>query len=135
MSNRLKSDTFQLIKAMDKGEKRSFKLFMRRVAAPESLKVITLFDAMDKMVVYDESILLKRHPELKKQQLSNLKAHLYRQLLSSLRMMRNEQAIDMQLHEQLDQARILYNKGLYRQSLKILDKAKQLSRDYNQITF
>jgi hypothetical protein len=135
MSNRLKSDTFQLIKAMDKGEKRSFKLFMRRVAIPESLKVITLFDAMDKMAVYDESLLLKRHPELKKQQLSNLKAHLYRQLLSSLRMMRNEQAIDMQLHEQLDQARILYNKGLYRQSLKILSKAKQLSRDFNQITF
>ncbi|MBM3444048.1 MAG: hypothetical protein FJX83_03565 [Bacteroidetes bacterium] len=135
MSKTIKSDTFQLVKALDKGEKRNFKLFMGRVAASKDLKVVTLFDAMDRMETYDERVLLQRHPELKKHQLSNLKAHLYRQVLASLRMMRNEQAIDMQLHEQLDQARILYNKGLYRQSLKVLEKAKQRSREYNQITF
>ena len=35
------------------------------------------------------------------------------QILSSLRLIKNEDNIDIQLHEQLDYARILYNKGLY----------------------
>ena len=41
------------------------------------------------------------------------------------------------MREQLDFATILYNKGLYRQSLKILDKAKKNALDYqeNQIAF
>jgi tetratricopeptide (TPR) repeat protein len=34
------------------------------------------------------------------------------------------QNIDIQLHEQLDYARVLYNKGFYQQSLKMLEKTK-----------
>lgn len=64
-----------------------------------------------------------------------MKAHLYRQLLSSLRLIKNENNIDIQLHEQMDFARILYNKGLYLQSLKVLDKLKELARENNQFTY
>jgi len=84
---------------------------------------------------YDEISLLKKIPAIKKQQLSNIKAHLYKQVLSSLRLLKSEESIDMQLHEQLDYARILYNKGLYLQSLKILDKLKELTHSYNQDSF
>jgi hypothetical protein len=83
---------------------------------------------------YDESLLLKRNPSIKKQQLSNIKAHLYRELLTSLRLLESEQNIDIQLHEQLDYARILYNKGLYLQSLKILDKIKETAKAHNQVS-
>ena len=38
--------------------------------------------------------------------------------------MKAEDNIDIQLHEQMDYARILYNKGLYLQSLKDLEKIK-----------
>ena len=42
--------------------------------------------------------------------------------------------IDIQLREQIDYARILYDKGLYKQSLKVLDKAKSLSSNNHRTT-
>lgn len=135
MPNRSADELFQLIKALEKGEKRNFKLYVGRNAPADDLKIITLFDAIDKADTYDEDAILRKHPSIQKQQLSNLKGYLYRQILSSLRLIRNEQSIDLQLHEQLDYARILYNKGLYHQSLKMLQKIKELAKHYNQITF
>jgi len=120
---------------MQKAEKRNFKLYIQRNSANKDLKITQLFDALDKMDDYDEISLLKKIPAIKKQQLSNIKAHLYKQVLSSLRLLKSEESIDMQLHEQLDHARILYNKGLYLQSLKILDKLKELTHSYNQDSF
>jgi len=52
--------------------------------------------------------------------------------LPSLRDLKKDSNIDLQLHEQLDFARVLYNKGLYLQSLKILDKVKELAKANNQ---
>jgi len=135
MPNRSADPLFQLIRSLQKAEKRNFKLYIQRNSANKDLKIIQLFDALDKMDDYDEAVLLKKNPAIKKQQLSNIKAHLYKQLLASLRLLKSEESIDMQLHEQLDHARILYNKGLYLQSLKILDKLKELTHSYNQDSF
>jgi hypothetical protein len=135
MPNRSTDSLFQLIKSLEKSEKRNFKLYVKRNSATVDLKIIHLFDAMDKMTEYDEESLLKRNKSIKKQQLSNIKAHLYRQILSSLRLLNNDENIDIQLHEQMDHARILYNKGLYLQSLKILDKIKENAKAHNQHTF
>ncbi|MBN9382597.1 MAG: hypothetical protein J0H74_17675 [Chitinophagaceae bacterium] len=135
MPNRSSDTLFQLIKSLEKSEKRNFKLYIKRNSASEDLQIIQLFDALDKMEEYDEVQLLKKSKSLKKQQLSNAKAHLYREILTSLRLLRNEDNIDLQLHEQLDHARILYNKGLYLQSLRVLDKIKENAKAHNQITF
>lgn len=135
MPNRSVDSLFQLIHSLQKGEKRNFKLYVKRNSSNEDLKMIHLFDAIDKMTDYDETALQKRIPSIKKQQLSNIKAHLYKQILTSLRLLRNDENIDIQLHEQLDFAKILYNKGLYLQSLKILDKAKEVARFYHQDSF
>ena len=135
MPNRSSDSLFQLIKSLEKSEKRNFKLYMGRNSASEELKTIQLFDALDKMEDYDEVQLLTKNKSIRKQQLSNSKAHLYRQILASLRLLRNEDNIDIQLHEQLDHARILYNKGLYLQSLKVLDRIKENARAHNQVTF
>jgi len=135
MPNRSPDELFQLIKTLEKAEKRNFKLFMKRNAASEELKIILLFDALDKMEQYDEDFLLRKNKGIRKQQLSNLKAHLYKQILASLRVLRDDYNIDIQLHEQLDYARILYNKGLYLQSLKVLNKIKEMAKSHNQITF
>ena len=124
MPNRQKDDLFQLIKSLGKGEKRNFKLYVQRNAANPELKVIQLFDALDRMDEYDEVQLLKKNVEISKAQLSNLKASLYRQIMASLRLLKEDDNIEMQLHEQLDYARILYTKGLYLQSLKVLDRRK-----------
>lgn len=135
MPNRSTDALFQLIKSLEKSEKRNFKLYARRNSSSEDLKIIRLFDALDKMDVYDEALLLKKDKSIKKQQLSNMKAHLYRQILSSLRLIKDESNIDIQLHEQMDHARILYNKGLYLQSLRILDRLRELARAHNQLTY
>ena len=135
MPNRSTDALFQLIYSLQKSEKRNFKLYINRNSNSEDLKIVLLFDALDKMEVYDEGVLLKKLPSIKKQQLSNLKAHLYKQLLASLRLLANEENIDIQLHDQLDYARILYNKGLYLQSLKILEKIKETAKAHNQVTF
>jgi hypothetical protein len=135
MPNRSVDNLFQLIHSLQKGEKRSFKLYVKRNSSNEDLKMIHLFDAIDKMSEYDEVVLLKKLPSIKKQQLSNIKAHLYKQILVSLRLLRNDENIDIQLHEQLDFAKILFNKGLYLQSLKILERAKEIARHYHQDSF
>ncbi|HRH51201.1 MAG TPA: hypothetical protein PLP23_20790 [Panacibacter sp.] len=135
MPNRSRDELFQLVKSLDKGEKRSFKLFIKRSSGSDELKTVQLFDALDKMGEYDEELLLKKHRSIKKQQLSNMKASLYKQLLASLRQSRDDDNIDMQLNEQMGYARILYNKGLYLQALKILDKIKQVAKTNYQLTF
>lgn len=132
MPNRQKDDLFQLIKSLGKGEKRNFKLYVQRNTANTELKVIQLFDALDRMDEYNEELLFKKNTEITKVQLSNLKASLYRLIMASLRLLRSDNDIEMQLHEQLDYAYILYSKGLYLQSLKVLEKLKSLSRLYNQ---
>jgi hypothetical protein len=134
MPNRSTDILFQLIKSLEKGEKRNFKLYVQRNSGNEDLKVVQLFDALDKMEVYDEDIIFKKNAEIKKQQLSNIKAHLYKLILTSLRLIEEKNNIDIYLHEQLDFARILYNKGLYHQSLKVLDKLKEIAKQHNQIT-
>jgi tetratricopeptide (TPR) repeat protein len=136
MPNRSTDALFVLVKSLERGEKRNFKLYAsRNYASADELKVVQLFDAIDKMDAYDEALLLKKNKGIKKQQLSNLKAQLFRQILGSLRLISYESNIDMVLHEQMDHARILYNKGMYYQSLKILDKTKELARQHNQYTF
>ena len=133
MPNRSTDALFQLIHSLQKQEKRNFKLYVKRNSSNEDMKIIQLFDALDAMSEYDEDVLLRKATSLKKQQLSNTKAHLYKQVLASLRLLENKN-IDIHLHEQLDYARILYNKGLYLQSLKVLDKIKETAKANNQIS-
>ncbi|RYG12647.1 MAG: hypothetical protein EOO07_18740, partial [Chitinophagaceae bacterium] len=120
---------------MQKAEKRAFKLYATRNSSNEDLKIIQLFDAIDKMNEYDDAVLLKKLQFTKKEQLANRKMHLYKQILSSLRILESNEHIDIQLHEQLDSARILYNKGLYLQSLKILEKTKEAARTTHQDSY
>ena len=123
MTNAHKDALFVLVKSLSKSEKRQFKLYVGRLGVNTDAKFLALFNLMDKVKKYDEKVILESGI-VKKSQLSNLKAHLYKQILVSLRLNPVNQNIRVQLREQLDFATILYQKGLYKQSLKILDKAK-----------
>lgn len=123
MTNVNKDALFVLVKSLSKSEKRQFKLYVGRLGVNTDAKFLALFNLMDKMKNYDEKTILGSGI-VKKAQLSNLKAHLYRQILVSLRLNPVNQNIRVQIREQLDFATILYQKGLYKQSLKILDKVK-----------
>ena len=124
MTREQKDNLFVLIKSLSKSEKRQFKLYVGRLGVNEDSKFLLLFKILQKLSVYDESIILK-NGFVKKQQLSNLKAHLYKQILISLRLNPSHQNIRIQIREQLDFATILYHKGLYTQSLKILCTEKE----------
>ena len=126
MTKPQKDNLFVLIRSLTKSEKRQFKLYIGRLGVNEDSKFLLLFKVLEKLKVYDERAILKEG-FVKKQQLSNLKAHLYKQILISLRLNPSHQNLRIQLREQLDFATILYHKGLYKQSLKILDKAKSLA--------
>ncbi|HVZ98040.1 MAG TPA: hypothetical protein VG847_14255 [Chitinophagaceae bacterium] len=135
MSNLVSDTLFQLIKSLEKSEKRHFKLYIKRSSSKQDLKIVRLFDAMDKQSEYDERQLLKSLSDITKPQLSNLKAHLYKQLLASLRLLKTNDNIDLKLSEHLDNARLLYNKGLKIQSLHILEKAKELAKANQKMNF
>lgn len=126
MANAHKDNLFILIKSLSRSEKRQFKLYANRLDVNENAKFLLLFNLLDKTDDYNEDIILKSKI-VTKLQLSNLKAHLYKQILISLRMNPVNQNIRILIREQLDFATILYHKGLYKQSLKILEKAKVIA--------
>ena len=76
MTNDLKDNLFVLIKSLTKSEKRQFKLYVGRMDSNEDSKFLNLFNLLDKIKLYDEKIILESKI-VSKQQLSNLKAHLY----------------------------------------------------------
>lgn len=135
MPNHSADILFQLIKSLEKAEKRHFKLYIKRSSGNKDLKIIRLFDALDKQKEYDEKNLLKKMEGITKPQLANLKTHLYKQLLASLRLLKSSDSLDLQLNEQFDYAHILYKKGLYLQSLRILDRAKETAKTNQKFNF
>ena len=131
MANHQKDFLFVLIKSLSKSEKRQFKIFASRLETSSNTKFIELFNILDKSDAYDEKLILKSGI-IKKVQLSNLKSYLYKQILVSIRLNIPSQNMRYQIREQIDFATILYNKGLYRQSLKILDKTKILALENDE---
>ena len=135
MPNRSTDILFQLVKSLEKSEKRHFKLYIKRSSGNEDLKIVRLFDALDKITIYDEKFLLKRLVGVTKPQLANLKTHLYKQILASLRLLKSNDSLDLQLTEQFDYAHILYKKGLFLQSLRILDRVKEIAKANQKFNF
>lgn len=120
---------FDLIKIMSKAEKRNFKLYATRLQGNQDAKFIQLFDTLESLEAYDEAKILSRCP-VKKSQLANLKAHLYRQILISIRMLETQHVLPMRIRELLDFAHILYERGLPKQASKMLDKVTDMALEH-----
>ncbi|BAM99834.1 hypothetical protein [Blattabacterium cuenoti] len=134
MSNYKSDHLFLLIRTLSKSEKRNFILYANRIKRNKCTKFMKLFEIMRKMNVYNEKKIFKKAP-IKKEQLSNIKAHLYKQILISLKKLQNPvENHDIKIREYLDFSKILYNKGLYIQSLKLLKKAKIIAKSYESNT-
>ena len=131
MPNTQTDNLIQLISSLSKAEKRAFKLYVGRFSSSDNAKFLQIFDYVDKSKNYSDQDLLKKYKDIKKSQLSNLKAHLYKQLLISLRLQHVNNSTDIEIRESIDYARVLYDKGLYNQSLKLLERAKSNAKKYN----
>jgi CII-binding regulator of phage lambda lysogenization HflD len=127
MSKPENDSLYRLIHSLNKSEKRMFKIYANRLSSnyADDKKFIILFNAIAGQKKYDEEKIRKKNPELSKSQFSNLKQHLYRQILKCLRTATHTSPADMQITEMVDQAKILYHKCLYPDALKIIDKAKK----------
>lgn len=121
----------QLINSLTKAEKRSFRLFVTRNQTSDDILFLHLFDEISRTGRFDENQVLERIPLIKKRQLSNLKAHLYKQLLICLRLLSRTSITEIDIREKIDYARVLYDKGLYRQSLEILSRTKPIALKTN----
>ncbi|MBK9257166.1 MAG: hypothetical protein IPM42_16945 [Saprospiraceae bacterium] len=122
---------FNLIKSLTKAEKRNFTFYATRIQDGDTLKYLQLFEYLDKQKTLDDNQILLKLRDVDKTGYSNLKRHLYKQIMISLRMLHIQKKTDIQVREYLDFVDILYGKGLYLQSLKILDKAKTLAEKSN----
>lgn len=132
MANAVKDQLWRLVRSLTKAEKRNFKLYARRSDANANAKFVQLFDAMDRLEEPDDQLLLERLPILSSGQLSNLKRHLYGEIMTSLRLLYINKEIDIEIRQQIDYARILYGKGLYLDALRILERIKQRAVDHHQ---
>ena len=129
-----KSDNlFKLIKSLKKSEKRYFKLHTMGESNGENKKFVKLFDQIDQQISFDEDFILQSSPEIKPEQLSNIKAHLYKRILQSLRQYHVAKVPDIEIREIIDFAEILYNRCLYSQCVKVLQKAKRKARKYDYL--
>jgi len=131
MSKQLTHQLFTLIKSLSKAEKRNFSIYAKRNSTDKEMKFFALFQVLDGQYTYDEKKLLKKLTQITKTQLSNLKAHLYDQILVSLRLLSRKDD-DIKLHETIGFAKILFKKGLYHQSLAQLAKAKESAQNLQQ---
>lgn len=133
MSNKASSSLFELIKSLNKSEKRYFKVYSSRHTIGEENGYIKLFDYIDKMENYDEEILFhdfKGQPLLNK--FSITKGRLYTNILKSLDSFHSGTSIDAQIFRQIHSADILFNKGLYGQAEKVLSSAEKQAEKYER---
>ncbi len=117
-----KTGLYLLIKSLTKSEKRHFKLHHGHYGEESEPLYLRLFDTLEKMKRYDEQRLQDSLFPLSTRQIINAKRNLYQLLLRSLRQLHVNHRKDLLISEKIDHARILYSKGLYLDSLKILEK-------------
>jgi hypothetical protein len=123
------SPLYLLISSLSKAEKRHFKLYARRTFGDKDMKFLTLFDLLDRNQELANAQLESKLKGTKGSALSNLKSHLYEQLLISLRLLHhNDRSI--RIDELVSFAKVLYIKGLYLQSLDQLRKARVIATTY-----
>lgn len=125
-------DLFRLIKSLNKSEKGYFKKFAAKNEAGSKQNYIILFEAIDRLETYDEEKLrkiLKNESFIK--QLPVYKVYLFNLILKSLAPNSIFDDSGSKIKELIENARILSSKALYKEALKLLKKAKELSAKFS----
>ncbi len=123
---RPQNDLHSLIKSMTKAEKRHFKLSATLNSRNGSSNYLQLFDAIEKQSAYNEEKLRKKFAnQAFGKRFPTTKYLLTELILKELRLFNNGRTPQKELENKLEEIELLYQRGLYRQGNKILDKAKQ----------
>ncbi len=135
MSNRASDQLHRLIKSLSKPEKRYFKVFSSRHVIGDKNNYQILFDAVDKQDEYvEEKILKKFQKEAFTKRFSIAKSRLYTAILKSLDSYHANSSVEAQIKRDIHCAEILYKKGLYDQSAKLLRSIKKVAQKHEKVT-
>ena len=124
-------ELFQLVHSLSKNEKRYFRRFVSQYSDKGSNNYLRLFDAVQKQATYDQDKLLRkfRNEDFVKH-FSSVKSYLFKLILRSMRAYRAEKNALIQIRELQTNAEILEEKGLFKQALKQIRKARKIGEDH-----
>ncbi len=124
------SDLFDLIKSLNKSEKRYIQLNAVHAGDKDYMK---LFAVIDKQNDYDEGIIKKKlSKERFIKRLPAVKNYLYEFIMKSLASYYADLSADSRIRHFLNYSEILFDKKLFGQSIKALSKAKKIALKYNK---
>jgi hypothetical protein len=120
-------DLFVLIKSLTKTEKRYFKIYTSKGKdSSKKNNYIKLFDAIEKQKTYNEEEVVATFSDSKFiRHLPSEKNYLYHLILKTLHLYHSASDDTIKTEELLHYSKILYNRGLFNQSEKIIDKYKK----------
>ncbi len=128
------NELHDLIKSLTKSEKRFFKLQTTLQAGDKNY--VRLFDLIDKMKEYDEELVKETFKGEKFiRHLPSEKNHLYKQVLKALRSYYGETSVSSMLKQEIKNIEILYNKALFGECNKFLERAKKLAVRYEKFYY
>lgn len=129
-----KAALFQLIKSMNRGEKRAFQLYASKYAKDGENNYVKLFNAVNKQTTYDEKALKKKFiNEAFVKQFSVIKNQLFNLLIDCLRAYHTKYHVEFKINKYIESAKILNARGLYEQAAQAIKKARTLAEHYDLI--
>jgi len=125
------TDLFDLIHSLSSAEKRSFSSQVNN-KSDKDLAYYRLFSLIEKMPEYDEAALLQSlKTKNEEEHLAFKKIHLHKLILESLNKFHRKSGPEEEVLNLLQNLKILYDRGLYWQSEKIVNKIQKLCVDYD----
>lgn len=127
-------ELFKLVKSLSKSEKRFFKLSSALQSGEKNY--LKIFDYIEQNSDYDEEALKEEFKnETFIKHLPSEKNHLYKLILKSLRSYYSEQTPGNKLTQELKNIEILYNKALYKECGKFVQRAKGYAKKYEKFYY
>ena len=120
------NDVLMLITKMSKNEKRYFKTFHQKNSSDKKSKTLLLFDEYNALSTDYVDLSGFRETFTNINYLNHI---LYKQLLESLNAYQKENSLSFKLISIYQNSITLYNKGLFRQSLRQINKGSKLSNE------
>ncbi|MBL7127984.1 MAG: hypothetical protein ISS16_03265 [Ignavibacteria bacterium] len=124
-------DLYQLVNSLTKDEKIYFKKYASTNIKAGDKSYVKLFDSIINMEEYDDTLLKE---EFRGEKLINhfwkTKNYLYKIILRSLQNFHSEKMIELRINNAHNNMILLFNRGLYKQCRKVLDKGKKMCYDY-----
>lgn len=122
---------FQLIKTLNRGEKRAFKLYASKYAKQATNAYVRLFEVIDAQKKYDEQAVKKKFSGKKfANQLPVLKNQLFNLILASLRSKAAQGNPLLKVNEKSEYAYLLFQRGLFKEAASNIAKARQIATQY-----